>query len=121
GVEQVAKPRGYQISFAFAEESAEALSADITRLRTNTAGLIIFPISNMAHDSAIAQLAEDRFPFVLVDRYIPSLDCDYVVSDNRGGGYSATEHLLILGHRRIGFVYSRQGGLLTTSVRDRWE
>ncbi|EFH84656.1 GntR family transcriptional regulator [Ktedonobacter racemifer] len=121
GVEQVVKPRGYQLSFAYAEEDPQALAFDIARLRANTVGLIIFPISNSSHDSSIEQLKTDSFPFVLVDRYIPEIDCDYVVSDNIGGGYRGTEHLLILGHTRIGFVCSSRGGLLTTSVRDRWE
>ena len=121
GIEQSAKPRGYQLSFAYAEEDKLVLAQDIARLRANTAGLVIFPISDMSYDDTIAQLKEDRFPFVLVDRYLPDLDCDYVVSDNLGGGYRATEHLLILGHTRIGFAYSQSGGLLTTSVRDRYE
>ncbi|GHO47690.1 GntR family transcriptional regulator [Ktedonospora formicarum] len=121
GVEQVVKPRGYQLSFAYAEEDPLALAVDIARLRANTVGLIIFPISNSSRDASIEQLKTDNFPFVLVDRYIPEIDCDYVASDNTGGGYRGTEHLLILGHTRIGFVYSSRGGLLTTSVRDRWE
>lgn len=121
GAERAAKPRGYQLSFAYAEENNSALALDIARLQATTAGLIIFPTSDTPRDTAIAQLKADNFPFVLVDRYIPELDCDYVASDNVGGGYRATEHLLILGHTRIGFAYSSAGGLLTTSVRDRWE
>ena len=122
GVEHAAKSRGYQVSFAYAEESLEELDRDIDRLRAdNIAGMIIFPVSDAAYDESIWRLAADRVPFVLVDRYFPDLDSDYVVADNHGGGYRATEHLLILGHRRVGFVYSGKGSLLTTSVRDRWQ
>jgi DNA-binding LacI/PurR family transcriptional regulator len=122
GVEHAAKSRGYQVSFAYAEESLEELDRDIARLRAdNVAGMIIFPVSDSTYDDSIWRLAADRVPFVLVDRYFPDLDSDYVVADNAGGGYRATEHLLILGHRRIGFVYSAKGSLLTTSVRDRWQ
>jgi DNA-binding LacI/PurR family transcriptional regulator len=122
GVEHAAKSRGYQVSFAYAEESLEELDRDITRLRADKiAGMIIFPVSDATYDESIWRLAADRVPFVLVDRYFPDLDSDYVVADNLGGGYRATEHLLILGHRRVGFVYSSKGTLLTTSVRDRWQ
>jgi GntR family transcriptional regulator of arabinose operon len=121
GVEQVARPRGYQLSFAYTEENAEEQEHTIAHLAASAAGLIIFPVSNQPHDQAIAQLQNATFPFVLVDRYLADLDCDYVTSDNLGGGYRATEHLLILGHTRIGFAYNPAGGLLTTSVRDRWE
>jgi GntR family transcriptional regulator, arabinose operon transcriptional repressor len=122
GVEHAAKSRGYQVSFAYAEESLEELDRDINRLRAdNIAGMIIFPVSDATYDESIWRLAADRVPFVLVDRYFPDLDSDYVVADNHGGGYRATEHLLILGHRRVGFVYSSTGSMLTTSVRDRWQ
>jgi len=122
GVEHAAKSRGYQVSFAYAEESQEELDRDIARLRAdNVAGMIIFPVSDASYDESIWRLAADHVPFVLVDRYFPDLDSDYVVADNHGGGYRATEHLLILGHRRVGFVYSSKGSLLTTSVRDRWQ
>jgi len=121
GIEQAVKPCGYQLSFAYAEESAQTMVLDIARLKTNTTGLIIFPLSNVSHDDAIANLQQEGFPFVLVDRYLSDLDSDYVTSDNVGGGYRATEHLLILGHRRIGFAHGSLGNLLTTSVRDRWE
>ena len=122
GVEHAAKSRGYQVSFAYAEESLDELDRDIARLRAdNVAGMIIFPVSDSTYDEAVWRLAADRVPFVLVDRYFPDLDSDYVVADNVGGGYRATEHLLILGHSRVGFVYSSKGTLLTTSVHDRWQ
>jgi DNA-binding LacI/PurR family transcriptional regulator len=121
GVEHAAKSRGYQVSFAYAEESLEQQDRDINRLREDrVAGLIIFPVSDATYDESIWRLQADGVPFVLVDRYFPDLDCDYVLADNDGGGYRATEHLIILGHTRIGFVHSSKGTLLTTSVRDRW-
>ena len=122
GVEHAAKSRGYQISFAYAEESLEQQDRDIARLQADrVAGLIIFPVSDVTYDESIWRLQADSVPFVLVDRYFPDLDTDYVVADNVAGGYRATEHLIILGHTHIGFVYSNKGSLLTTSVRDRWE
>src|SRR5689334_18668286 len=122
GVEHAAKSRGYQVSFAYAEERLDELDYDIARLRADmVGGLIIFPVSDATYDESIWRLAADKIPFVLVDRYFPDLDSDYVVADNLGGGYRATEHLLILGHSRIAFVYSSKGSLLTTSVHDRWQ
>lgn len=121
GVEQVVRPRGYQLSFAYTEENAHKQERTIAHQAANAVGLIIFPVSNQPHDKAIAQLQNENFPFVLVDRYLSGLDCDYVISDNLGGGYRATEHMLILGHTRIGFAYNPAGRLSTTSVHDRWE
>jgi LacI family transcriptional regulator len=41
---------------------------------------------------------------VFVDRAATGIEADAVVLDNVGGAYRATQHLLGLGHRRIGFV-----------------
>jgi DNA-binding LacI/PurR family transcriptional regulator len=83
-------------------------------------GIIIFPVSNLQEDETVFELYKDNFPFVLVDRYFPGLDCSYVVSDNFGGGYRATEHLLILEHTQIAFLYHPDADFRTTSVRDRY-
>ncbi len=124
GVEQAAKSHGYHVTFTYAEESQEQETRDIARLlRTDdhVMGLIIFPHSDSAYDEAIWQLHADHIPFVLIDRYFPDLAVDYVGPDNVGGGYRATEHLLILGHERIGFVGSPIETVQTTSVHDRWK
>lgn len=122
GVDHAAKSRGYQVSFAYAEDNVEQQDRDIARLLDDrVAGLIIFPVSNTAYDAAIWRLKDQDVPLVLVDRYFPDLESDYVVCDNVGGAYRAVEHLLILGHKRIAFVYSDIDGLHTTSVRDRWQ
>jgi GntR family transcriptional regulator of arabinose operon len=121
GIEQAAKSRGYQVSFSYSEESPAQQARDIERLHADrVAGLIVFPVSNEENDPAIAQVYASGIPVVLVDRYLPRLATDFVVADNFNGGYRATEHLLILGHTRIGFVHLSAANLRTTSVQDRW-
>jgi GntR family transcriptional regulator, arabinose operon transcriptional repressor len=122
GVEQAAKSHGYSVSFTYAEGDQEQQTRDIARLRANhVLGMIIYPTGDVTHDASIQQLQADHVPFVLMDRYFPDLAADYVGLDNVGGGYRATEHLLILGHRRIGFVFSHEETLRTTSVYERWQ
>ena len=43
-------------------------------------------------------------PVVVVDREIPGVSVDEVLTDNARGGWLATRHLLDLGHRRIGCI-----------------
>ena len=122
GVEQIARARGYELSLTYTEESQVQQDRDIERLIDNAvAGLILLPLSNPIPGEPLKKLVAGKFPLVLVDRYIPELDTDYVVSDNEGGAYRATEHLIILGQRRIGFAYSNAANFQTTSVRDRWQ
>jgi GntR family transcriptional regulator, arabinose operon transcriptional repressor len=122
GVEQTARARGYELSLTYTEESQVQQDRDIERLRGNdVTGIILLPLSNPVPGEQLKKLQRDNLPLVLVDRYIPELDTDYVVSDNIGGAYRATEHLIILGHHRIGFAYSNAANFQTTSVRDRWQ
>ena len=41
---------------------------------------------------------------MLMDRTLPSLNCDSVTSDNYTGGYQAVKHLVGSGHERIAFL-----------------
>jgi DNA-binding LacI/PurR family transcriptional regulator len=43
-----------------------------------------------------------------------------VVVDNFGGRYRAAEHLVMLGHREIAFIYHPNANFNTTAVRDRY-
>jgi LacI family transcriptional regulator len=67
-------------------------------------------------DPNIVDLAEEGFPIVLVNRrtYDPVVKrlVDYVGIDNMQGGFLAVEHLIRLGHRRIGII----GGSSESSV-----
>jgi LacI family transcriptional regulator len=54
-------------------------------------------------DRALRDLANDGFPIVLLGR-LPDVEVCSVEFDNRGGARMATEHLLALGHSRIGFI-----------------
>lgn len=49
-------------------------------------------------------LARHNFPFTLIDHQGTGSPCPAVGTTNRQGAYSATEYLLGLGHRRIGFI-----------------
>src|SRR5205823_2473016 len=48
----------------------------------------------------------DRFgvPFVLIDRTVDGVEADAVLGDNRRGATQLVEHLIALGHRRIGMI-----------------
>jgi LacI family transcriptional regulator len=52
----------------------------------------------------ICVLQERRMPVVVVDRDIPDVAVDSVMTANERGGWLATRHLIELGHRRIGCI-----------------
>jgi LacI family transcriptional regulator len=53
-------------------------------------------------------------PVVLVDRELPNIEVDAVLTDNRYGGYLATRHLIELGHQRIACITGPS--IITTSA-----
>ena len=78
-------------------------------------GIVIAPVS----DQSGAHLRRlDRFgvPFVLIDRTVEGVQADAVVGDSAGGARELVEHLLSLGHRRIGFIVESDD---VSTARDR--
>ncbi len=65
-------------------------------------GIIIAP--SPGGRESIRPLLERNTPLVLVVRQIERLKVDQVFSDNIEGSYEATQHLIALGHRRIGLL-----------------
>jgi len=52
----------------------------------------------------VKTMQQRRFPFVLIDHQGTGQDCPAVGAMNWSGGYNATEYLISLGHKRIGFI-----------------
>lgn len=121
GVEQAVKLHDYSISFNYTERDSDQQIRDILRMHANqVSGLIIYPVVNATYLEEIRTLQMANFPLIFIDRYLSDLTTDYVGTDNRGGGYRATEHLIILGHRRIGFIFlNEETPENTSSVRER--
>jgi LacI family transcriptional regulator len=68
-------------------------------------GLIL--ATSVADSSYLMREQAAGVALVFVDRPPRFLDADTVVTDNHGGARAAVEHLLELGHRRIGFLGDR--------------
>jgi LacI family transcriptional regulator len=76
--------------------------------------IILLPLESSGE---LVALQESGFPFVVVDPRIPLDDGIPAVSAaHRAGALAATEHLLSLGHRRIGHI-SGPGGWAATTER----
>jgi len=63
-------------------------------------GLILWDIC--IKNQEILRLKENKFPLVLIDRKISGIALDYVGPDNTQGIFMAMEHLIKIGHKRIG-------------------
>jgi LacI family transcriptional regulator len=66
-------------------------------------GTLIAPVSDRSIPH-LRRLEQFGVPFVLIDRRVPGTHADVVLGDSVGGARRLVEHLLSLGHRRIGFI-----------------
>ena len=65
----------------------------------------------------IEQMASVQLPLVLIDPKIEFQKCNQVLIDNEQGAFVATQYLISLGHKRIGFI---SGDLATLSFKSRY-
>ena len=102
GVEDLARARGYTVILGHSDDSVPREELYLDLFRSESVDGIILPTVRQGHIEA-DDLTRDGIPVVCVDR---SAACcvDTVVSDNERGAREATDHLIRLGHRRIGFV-----------------
>ena len=89
-------------------------------LRQRTDGLLV--VSLPPPDQDVLRLEQSDVPVVFIDARENTTNLPRVLGDDVAGGELATEHLIGLGHRRIGFVgdaFTNPFGF--TSSRDRFE
>lgn len=67
-------------------------------------GLILRPTHDAATDDDYREIRDRRLPLVVVDRELPGVACDFAGTDDAGGARMAADHLLQLGHRRLGHL-----------------
>jgi LacI family transcriptional regulator len=115
GVEAVARERGVLPLVGSTNEDAdrerELAEAFLSR---RVDGLVVVPTGT---DHSYLRVDRDAgVALVFVDRPPAFMDADCVLSDNAGGAFEATSHLIAAGHTRIGFLGDR-AGIFTATER----
>lgn len=118
GIESFIQKKGFNMSFVSSNDNYKIEAESIHTMRLNgIEGLIIMPAEDQKESNAITDLKNEEFPFVLVDRGLQDCKTNCVMSDNILGGYKATEYLIELGHKEIGFIKGKFSK--TSSIEDR--
>ena len=107
--ENVCLSAGYTTVVYSTGQDAERESQVLRMMRQQrVAGLIVIPTrSDAAHGAALVN--QIHVPTVLLDMYVEGLPYDVIKTDNIEAGRLATDHLLELGHRRIGIIVGIPG------------
>lgn len=102
-VEDEASKFNYTVIFGSSDENLQksARVIDIL-LNRQVDGLIISPPADS--EAQMVELQNQDIPFVLLDRYFPSVKTNYVALNNHAAALMATEHLIESGCKRIGMI-----------------
>ncbi len=100
----------WQRAAAFSMQGVERDEA-VTHLRglveERSADGILLRTADDIDEELLEVLEAGGMPYVTIKRHIPGRRMNCVVSDDISGARMATDHLLDLGHRRIGFVCAK--------------
>jgi LacI family transcriptional regulator len=104
GAEDVARRAGYRMILADTRADL-AIEREVIEemVAHRVEGIAIAPVSDRSK-SHLERLARFGVEFVLIDRTVSGIESDVVTGDNAGGTRRLVEHLISLGHRRVGFI-----------------
>jgi LacI family transcriptional regulator len=103
GVEDASSENGFTVMFCNTDESeAEEAENLNTLLQKQVDGVLLVPAGSS--NESINYLQERNIPVVVLDRRVPDVKVDTVRCDSIPGAFEMTQHLLDLGHRRIGLI-----------------
>ena len=101
-IEDEANKNGFNLIFSSSDENPEREKKLIAMMRNRQVdGLIIASTLSSKDSQVLDELKDEKFPFVLIDRYIQDKDYDAVVTDNHSGAKAMTQKLLDEGKKRI--------------------
>jgi LacI family transcriptional regulator len=104
GVEEVAWRAGYHVILCNTQGDLERERGYLEdMLAFQVEGLLIAPAGDRSRPH-LRLLTRNNVPFVLIDRSIAGFEADLVQGDSVGGARRLIEHLIGLGHRRIGMM-----------------
>lgn len=103
-IESITRPAGFQLLICSTDEDPTRERDEVEALLHRTDGLIISSVLPPTEAKAYRKMIQNGAHIVLVDRTMGNLRSPAVVTDNVQVGRLATEHLISLGHRRIGHL-----------------
>ena len=94
---------GYNLIFGSSDENPKQMEHLIRIfISRQVDGIIIVPVINS--DEHFKMLSKAQVPYVMIDRYLNSLDADCVVTDNKRASFELVNLIIKKGYKSIGAV-----------------
>jgi LacI family transcriptional regulator len=116
GIESRTRVAGYQNLMCNTDEDPVLEIKEVSALLSHTDGLIIATALAPTDTKFYRKIIRDGANIVLVDRYLNGVRCPVFRTDDVMAGMLGAEHLIKLGHRRIGYLC----GVRTSNALDRF-
>ncbi|RZS96348.1 LacI family DNA-binding transcriptional regulator [Cecembia calidifontis] len=102
-IEEKSYKNGYKIIYCSTDNDTDKAKELIGTFKVrNVDGFIITPTPGL--ENVVKELLEEGVAVVLFDRWMPEVDCSYVIVENKTSAEEATRHLMDQGCRNLGFV-----------------
>jgi LacI family transcriptional regulator len=119
GVESLLKEKGYHLLFCNSEGDPEKENNLLRGLiESNMVGYIIQPVYSETIHPTLSHIVDNGIPLVMIDRSLPGLQTDIVMSDHYQGGYEIVQYLIRQGYRDI--VYLAHEPVQLPSIAERY-
>jgi LacI family transcriptional regulator len=105
GIEEVARKKGFYILLYRTDDAFEKEVSFVNYLNNGKADGIIMSVSGEANDhNYLKKLEQKNIPAVFFDRVYEDIDVSKVTTNDYESSFSATEHLIEMGCRRIAYL-----------------
>lgn len=105
GIQEVLELNGYTAFLATANRTVEQERAALNAFVDHRVdGILVATRGTEIGNETIAAIIREGIPVVTVGRPVESASVDFVTADHWKGAYEVVQHLIELGHRRIGFI-----------------
>ncbi|GIP26950.1 LacI family transcriptional regulator [Paenibacillus sp. J23TS9] len=120
GVQTTLDEHGYRMMILLSEGDIEKEKEALKTLHAFGAeGILIFPVDEEHYNDEILNMKFTGYPFVLMDRFLPGVETDYIAADGKLGAQLAVDYLWELGHREIAIC--SDSPIQTVTVQERIE
>lgn len=107
GMETVAEAEDYHVIVCQSSESFEKEKRNVlTMINSRVCGVLVSMAKTTTEYDHFKELINNDIPLVFFDRICTGIDAEKVVVDDYSGTYSAVEHMIQTGCRRIAFFHA---------------